>query len=102
LQPKKYKDYDKYKIIKKMYKRKKKPSIVPKFGYDGPEKKVTFMGISIPFSSNQREDLFYVKVQAKMVKFDALFDFSSQSNLITKFLIARLGLPLISHPYPYG
>lgn len=42
-----------------------------------------------------------MKVKSKMVKFNALFDLASQSNLISKDLLVRLGLPSISHPCPY-
>lgn len=39
------KDSKKSKIIKKVYRRKEKPYIVPKVRCDEPEKKLIFMGI---------------------------------------------------------
>lgn len=49
----------------------------------------------------KRVQLFYIKVQAKKTKVDALFDPGSQVNMISKYLVKKLGLEIQPHPKPY-
>jgi hypothetical protein len=45
--------------------------------------------------------LFHIKIQVKKTKKNALFDSSSQANLIAVNLVKNLGLEVCDHPSPY-
>lgn len=65
-------------------------------------KNISCLGFIILTSSNQHEEIFYVKVQEKMTRFDALFDMGSQSNLIEENIMEDIGLYIHPHPHPYA
>jgi len=66
-----------------------------------PKDKIAFKGVKTPYSYKKREELFYVKVQVRKNKIDALFDPSLQANLIIDSLISKLGLGTSTHPKLY-
>jgi hypothetical protein len=45
--------------------------------------------------------LFHVKIQVKKTKIDALFESSSQDNIIEADMVIKLGLEVCDHPSPY-
>jgi hypothetical protein len=45
--------------------------------------------------------LFYIKIQVKNTKVDALFDFSSHDNLVEVDLVSKIGLEVHDLPSPY-
>jgi hypothetical protein len=45
--------------------------------------------------------LFHIKIQVKKTNIDALFDSSSQANLIAVDLVNKLGLEVRDHPSQY-
>ena len=51
-----------------------------------------------------KTQLFRIKIQAKKIRIDSIFDPSSQVNLITEKVVTQLGLEIYNHPksYPLG
>jgi hypothetical protein len=45
--------------------------------------------------------LFHIKIRVKKTKIDALFDSSSQDNLMATNLVNKLRLEVHDHPNPY-
>lgn len=65
------------------------------------EDKIAFMGVKTPYSYENREEVFYVKVQVTKARIDSLFDLGMQENLIVASLISELGLEISAHSKSY-
>jgi hypothetical protein len=52
----------------------------------------------------EMKNLFHIKIHVKKTKVDALFNFSSQANLIVDDIVCKLGMEFYDHlsPYPLG
>jgi len=50
---------------------------------------------------NKKIELFHIKVQAKKIRIDTLFDPSSQFNLIAEEYVKLLSLTTQPHQHPY-
>jgi hypothetical protein len=55
-------------------------------------------------NENKRSELFHIRVVAKHIEVDTLFDLGSQVNLISEIIVKKLGLEIVPHlkPYPLG
>ncbi|KAA8546775.1 hypothetical protein F0562_003204 [Nyssa sinensis] len=56
---------------------------------------------SSPTTTNEKEELFNVRIQIKQEVIGAIVDTGSQKNLISTSLVQKLGLDTIPHPKPY-
>jgi hypothetical protein len=53
------------------------------------------------FNMTKMTKLFHIKIRVKKTKIDAMFDSSSQANLITMDPVNKIGLEVHDHPSPY-
>lgn len=51
--------------------------------------------------SDEKEELFTLRIQVKHEIIEAIVDIGSQKNLISASLVQKLGLETIPHPRPY-
>jgi hypothetical protein len=61
------------------------------------------VNLSILHHQEEKEmtNLFHIKIQVKKTKIGALFNSSSQANIIETYLVSKLGLEFHDHPIPY-
>ena len=61
-------------------------------------RKFTLMGVKAPFYFKKEEELLYLKIQIKKTRIDALVNTGSQSDFISKDLMAKFVLKVTEHP----
>jgi len=78
---------------------------IPRIQKDGDGeivKRIFSLGFQSLTSSNQHENILYVKIKPKMTRSNALFDTRSKSNLIEENIIEKLFLGIHYHANPYS